>query len=320
MLKLYRNLKKKGVLNINQRNSDYILKYNPRKFFPLVDDKLKTKNLALAAGIPVPLLYDSISSEQQILNTDLAKYKDFVIKPAHGSGGEGIIVITNAVNDFYRQINGKLLTKEDLNYHFSSILAGIYSLGGHADYALIEQRVIVDKTFEEISFTGIPDLRIIVLLGYPAMAMVRLPTSLSQGKANLHQGAIGVGINIASGTTEGGVFQNKAIDVHPDTLEPIANISIPYWHEILNIAARCFELTGLGYLGVDLVLDKEHGPQMLEINARPGLNIQIANMKGGLKIYQQIEDYVSKLDYKENVNDRICFSKALYSHLGSYTQ
>ena len=70
-----------------------------------------------------------------------------------------------------------------------------------SDYAIIEKRVVVDPVFEEVSYEGIPDIRIISLLGYPAMAMVRLPTRLSGGKANLHQGAIGVGVNLATGKT-----------------------------------------------------------------------------------------------------------------------
>ena len=39
----------------------------------------------------------------------------------------------------------------------------------------------------------------------------------------------------------------------------------------------------LGYVGVDIVLDANYGPMVLEANARPGLNIQIANNQGLLK-------------------------------------
>ncbi|MRR31196.1 alpha-L-glutamate ligase-like protein, partial [bacterium] len=41
-----------------------------------------------------------------------------------------------------------------------------------------------------------------------------------------------------------------------------------------------FEMTGLGYLGVDLVIDRDRGPLLLELNARPGLAIQLANRHG----------------------------------------
>src|SRR3990167_6916105 len=313
MWKTYRELSKQGILGINRRNSDYVLRYNKRHLYPLVDDKLKTKRLAIHAEIAVPKLYELIENEHQIkrINEILQPYTDFVVKPAHGAGGDGILVFTDRILGRYRQINGRLTTSQELGYHLSCILSGAYSLGGHADYAIIEHRVIVDPVFKEVSYEGIPDIRIITLLGYPAMAMVRLPTRASNGTANLHQGAIGVGVDLASGCTQGGVFQNDTIDYHPDTLNPIVGIIVPYWDKILEIAASCYELTGLGYLGVDIVLDKEHGPMMLELNARPGLNIQIANREGALHRYRQIEKHASKS--KESVIDRVAFSKQFFS-------
>ena len=309
MWNIYQKLRKRGVLNINQRNSDYVLRYNKRKLYPLVDDKLKTKRLAIQAGIDVPSLYGLIETEHHIKKLEelLIPYNDFVIKPARGAGGDGIVVITDRVFGRYRQVNGKLLTLNELGYHLSRLLSGAYSLGGYSDYAIIERRVIVDPVFAEVSYEGVPDIRVINLLGYPAMAMVRLPTRLSGGKANLHQGAIGVGINIANGLTLGGVFHNDPIDYHPDTLKPIVGLEVPYWDEILEIAASCYELTGLGYLGVDIVLDKEKGPMMLELNARPGLNIQIANREGGLERYKIIEEHAAL--GKESIAARVLFSK-----------
>ena len=313
MWHIYHRLRKRGILSINQRNSDYVLRYNQRKLYPLVDDKLKTKRLALQAGIAVPPLYELIETEHHIkkLESLLQPYSDFVIKPACGAGGDGIIVITDRVFGRYRQINGKLLTTQELCYHLSSLLSGAYSLGGHPDYAIIERRVVVDPVFAEVSYEGVPDVRIINLLGYPAMAMVRLPTRLSGGKANLHQGAIGTGVNLANGMTLGGVFHNDAIDYHPDTLKPIVVIQVPYWDKILEIAASCYELTGLGYLGVDIVLDKVHGPLMLELNARPGLNIQIANREGVLGRYRTIEAHAAL--GKESIQARVEFSKQQFA-------
>ncbi|MDP1603456.1 MAG: alpha-L-glutamate ligase-like protein [Legionella sp.] len=313
MRNIFGRLHKQGILSINRRNSDYVLRYNPRKRYPLVDDKLKTKRLALEAGIAVPELYETIETEHQIKDIEniLLPYKDFVIKPAHGAGGDGIIVVTDRVFGRYRQINGKLTTSQEISYHLSCLLSGAYSLGGHSDYAIIEHRVVVDPVFKEVSYEGIPDIRIITLLGYPAMAMVRLPTRLSGGKANLHQGAIGVGINLATGKTLGGVYHNDTIDYHPDTLNPIVGIEVPYWEKILEIAASCYELTGLGYLGVDIVLDKDHGPLMLELNARPGLNIQIANREGGLKRYKLIEAQAAL--GQQPIAQRVAFSREQFA-------
>lgn len=314
MIKLFRRLKQQGVLSINQRNTDYVLRYNPRHLFPLVDDKLKTKRLALKAGIAVPPLYDIVETEHQIqlIEETLSPYKDFVVKPARGSGGDGILVFTDKIYGRFRQINGKLMTTNELSYHLSCLLSGAYSLGGSSDYAIIEKRVVVDPVFAQVSYEGIPDIRIITLLGYPAMAMVRLPTRSSGGKANLHQGAIGVGIDMASGKTLGGVHQNDAIDYHPDTLNSIVGIEVPYWNQILEIASSCYELTGLGYLGVDIVLDKEQGPLMLELNARPGLNIQIANREGCLHRYHAIEARFQEFP-TESIAEKVAFSRKQFA-------
>lgn len=316
MIGIYRRLRDHGILSINQRNSDFVLRYNPRKLYPLVDDKLKTKRLALKAGIAVPPLYDIIETEQQIktLEERLAPFNDFVVKPARGSGGDGILVFKDKVYGRYRQINGRLTTHQELSYHLSCLLSGAYSLGGSSDYAIIEKRVVVDPVFGEVSYEGIPDIRIITLLGYPAMAMVRLPTRLSGGKANLHQGAIGVGVDLSTGKTLGGVFHNDPIDYHPDTLNPIVDIEVPYWNQILEIASSCYDLTGLGYLGVDIVLDKDQGPLMLELNARPGLNIQIANREGGLKRYRMIEERFQDHG-KESIADKVAFSRKQFARL-----
>ncbi|MCA1480890.1 sugar-transfer associated ATP-grasp domain-containing protein, partial [Bradyrhizobium sp. NBAIM08] len=59
---------------------------------------------------------------------------------------------------------------------------------------------------------------------------------------------------------------------------------------LLLIAARASEMSGLGYVGVDLVLDKFLGPLILELNARPGLAIQIANGNGLLHRLKKVED------------------------------
>ena len=146
---------------------------------------------------------------------------------------------------------------------------------------MIEYRVETDPFFAPIAFQGVPDIRVLVYQGYPVMAMVRLPTRRSRGKANLHQGAVGVGIRIATGRTLVGVLGNDVVHEHPDTGEPIGRLDeIPQWDQCLALAARCYELTGLGYLGADIVLDRYRGPMILELNARPGLNIQIANRTG----------------------------------------
>jgi alpha-L-glutamate ligase-like protein len=308
ILSLARRLRERGVLGINQRNTDYTLSYNPRRLYPLVDDKLRTKQLAQAAGIAIPELYGVIEIERQIadLPNVLADHKDFVIKPARGSGGNGIIVITGRSRGLYRRVSGMLMDKSEMAHHISNILSGMYSLGGLPDKALVEYRVKFDPVFERISYLGVPDVRIVVFLGVPVMSMVRLPTRMSDGKANLHQGAIGLGIDIATGQTLTAVWRNDIVTEHPDTGNEVSGIQIPYWDQLLDLAARCYELTGMGYIGVDIVLDREKGPQILEVNARPGLNIQIANRAGLLSRLQLVEQVQHEM---RDVASRIAFAR-----------
>ncbi|MFW8567214.1 alpha-L-glutamate ligase-like protein [Orrella sp. 11846] len=316
LLKTWRDLRRKGVMGINQRNADYILKYNQRQFFPLVDNKVLTKERARARGIHVPQAYAVVRTEREIAKIFeiIDAHDDFVIKPAHGAAGEGIVVISDRFDDLYRTVSGRLLSRNDLSHHLSNILTGMYSLGGAPDQALIEYRVKSDPIFERISYSGVPDIRIIVLLGYPVMAMVRLPTQQSQGKANLHQGAIGVGIDLAKGCTLQGSWMNRRITHHPDTRNMVDGVAVKHWDALLHQAASCYEMCHLGYIGVDMVLDKEHGPMMLEVNARPGLNIQIANNAGLAARCLQVEEQIrmlKKQGAEENVQDRVRFSQSL---------
>lgn len=306
----WRRLRALGIMGMNERNGDFILRYNPRKNFPLVDDKRQTKALALAAGIAVPDLYAVVEIEHQIaeLQQNLAPYEDFVVKPAHGSGGEGILVIVGRANDRYRKASGTLTSDEDLGHHISNILSGMYSLGGLPDCALIEYRVTFDPIFAEVSYLGVPDIRTVVFRGVPVMAMVRLPTRASDGKANLHQGAVGVGIDIATGRTFKGVWHENLVDQHPDTGAVIEGLMIPRWDEILGLTARCHDLVGLGYLGVDIVLDRQFGPLMLEMNARPGLSIQLANRLGLLNRLRRVEAMVN---LPGAIDQRVALAKEL---------
>jgi alpha-L-glutamate ligase-like protein len=301
-------LRKAGVVGLNRRNADYTLRYNARSLYPLVDDKLRTKRLAQEAGIAVPELYGAIEIPYQVrhLSSLVGFREDFVVKPSGGSGGLGILVISGRTKRLYRRADGDLLTDEEVKHHVLNILSGMYSLAGQPDKALIEYRVRFDPVFEAISYLGVPDVRIIVFLGVPVMAMVRLPTRMSGGRANLHQGAIGAGIDMATGTTLTAVWRNDVVEEHPDTGNGVSDVQIPKWPELLALAARCFELTGLGYQGVDIVLDRDKGPLILELNARPGLAIQIANRSGLLPRLKAVEEHHDCLKTPE---DRVGFAR-----------
>lgn len=320
LIKTWKALEAKGIMGINRRNADYVLKYNKRNLYPIVDDKIITKERAIAAGIDVPEMYGVIETEKDIekLKDIVKDHADFVVKPAQGAGGDGILVIADRFEGRYRTVSGKIITHDEIEHQISNILTGLYSLGGHRDRALIEYRVTPDPIFKSISYEGVPDIRIIVLMGYPVMAMLRLPTRQSGGKANLHQGAIGVGVDLATGITLRGTWLNNKITKHPDTTNAVDGVQLPNWDGFMTLAAGCYELCGLGYIGVDMVLDEEKGPLILELNARPGLNIQIANDCGLTHRAHAVETRLEELKakgIKETPEERVKFVQELFGHV-----
>lgn len=320
LIKRWKALEARGIMGINRRNADYVLKYNKRHLYPIVDDKIITKERAIAAGIHVPEMYGIISTEMEISKLDsiIGSHSDFVVKPAQGAGGDGILVVADRFEGRYKTVSGRIISHDEIEHQISNILTGLYSLGGHRDRALIEYRVTPDPIFKSISYEGVPDIRIIVLMGYPVMAMLRLPTRQSNGKANLHQGAIGVGVDLATGITLKGTWLNNKISKHPDTANAVDGVQLPNWDGFMQLAAGCYELCGLGYIGVDMVLDVEKGPLILELNARPGLNIQIANDCGLTLRTHAVEAHLRELAEKgvtETAEERVRFSQQLFGHV-----
>jgi alpha-L-glutamate ligase-like protein len=286
-----RRLKEFGMLGMNCRNVDFINRYNERRLFPLVDNKLKTKLLAQEYEVPTPGLKFVVREQHEIshIERQLADLESFALKPAKGSGGKGIMVVTGRKGDQFVRSSGAVISITDIRRHMSNILAGLYSLGGSADVAIIEDLIAFDDCFEGYSHEGVPDIRIIVFRGYPVMAMLRLATAASDGKANLHQGAVGVGLALDSGRCLRAAQFGRPIKLHPDTGRALSDIQISGWRDILLLASQCYDMTGLGYIGTDIVLDKIAGPQLLELNARPGLAIQITNGRGLLPRLRHIE-------------------------------
>lgn len=301
-------LRDKGIMGMNQRNFSYIGQYNPRSLYPNVDDKLKTKKLALEYNLSVPALLGVVEFQYQVKDVfdQLKGLSGFAIKPAKGSGGKGILIITNINEHGYQKPSGAYVQAQDVIIHISNILAGLFSLGGKPDVAVIEALIEFDPIFEGLSHEGVPDIRLIVFQGYPVMAMLRLATHESDGKANLHQGAIGVGISIATGKALKAVQFDRPITVHPDTGRNLQDVEIPGWHNMLMLASGAYEMSGLGYLGVDIVLDEKQGPLLLELNARPGLAIQIAN---GIGMLPRLNNIETLNPHHQEVAERVEYAK-----------
>jgi alpha-L-glutamate ligase-like protein len=275
------------LLGMNARNLSYLIPYNRKRAIAIADSKLETKKVLERNEIPVPHFLGVIQNVGEVLDFDwLALPERFAVKPNSGYGGEGIVVLNKKIQTEdgetrWMSSAGEEWTVKALQAHTLNILDGSYSLSNSPDVAFFEEKILNATEFRELSPKGIPDIRVIVFNGIPVMAMLRVPTELSKGRANLMKGAIGIGVDLSSGITTSAVVKKprrKIIDEHPDTGVDLQNVQIPFWNDILNIAIRCQEVTGLGYIGVDVAIDKYRGPVVLEINARPGLEIQVANL------------------------------------------
>ncbi len=292
MIEFFRNSRK--ILGMNARNLDFIRPNNLRRAKRLADDKLLSKKVLKKAGIPVPNLIGKIRDVDELEDFDWSLLPEsFVLKPNRGFGGEGILVVygkKKGQENVWIKADGSLVTVDDIKTHIRNIIDGSYSLSGVTDIAFFEQRMKILKLFKPYAYKGIPDIRIIVYNKVPVMAMLRLPTKLSDGKANLQQGAIGAGIDLATGVTTSAVLgKNRMIEYAPGTRLLLSGIRIPYWKDILNLAIKAQEVSELGFLGADVAIDPDHGPVFLELNARPGLSIQIANLDGLLGRLMRVE-------------------------------
>ena len=275
-------LRRFGILGINRRNISYAMKWNQRRHYPLVDDKIATKRLCEEAGIPVPRLLAVAHHHFELrgLLAALADHASFVLKPARGAMGKGILVVVKREGDGFISSSGREYSRAQFLYHASGIISGLYSLAGHTDAAMVEERLQVELFFANLAPAGVPDIRVIVYRGVPVMAMMRLPTRRSGGRANLHQGAIGVGVDLVTGITRHAVMRGAPVREHPDSGEELIGRKIQGLARVLEIAVASADETGLGYLGADVVIDALSGPMILELNARPGLAIQLANGAG----------------------------------------
>lgn len=266
------------MLGMNARNYLYIRKFNRRKQKLVADNKLLTKERLLAEDVPTNAILAKFESLQDVRSFDWTTLPtDFAVKPAHGYGGRGITVVGEWNGEQGKLSKDRTISIVDLESQIFGALDGEHSLNNLPDSVFIEERIRPHNFFKKYSHKGVPDIRIIVCNHVPVMAMMRLPTIYSDGKANLHLGALGVGIDMRTGITTYGVVHNSEVTHIPGTKIKVRGIRIPDWDHILEVAIRSQQCSKLGFAGIDIVVDNDKGPLVLEVNARPGLGIQIAN-------------------------------------------
>lgn len=270
------------VVGINRRNLLLVYPHNDRRDYPLADDKLLAKERLAAGGVPVPetlAICDGLYAVPRTVEA-LLEGRDFVVKPANGAGGEGILVLAERLGPGrWRRAGGGTLDAGELQHRLADIVFGVYS-NQLEDRAFVERRIDPHPFFRALWAEGLCDVRVITLRGRPVMSMIRVPTAESGGRANLHQGGLGVAVNLGSGRTTRGVHRGEAVERHPESGAPLVGLEVPAWPEVLEVARRAARSVPLGYLGVDVVVDRERGPLVLEINVRPGLEIQNVNGAG----------------------------------------
>lgn len=303
-------MKASSILGLNARGALFTGKYNSRKAKKIADSKIQTDRVLRLAGVAHPKIFKKFKTQNDVLGFKWSNLPDaFALKPSRGLGGDGIIVVKKKIQpDKWMTSSKQIITIEDLKLHTLDILEGAFSMGDEPDVAFIQEYVGRHLSFRKLAFRGTPDIRVIVFNKIPVMAMLRLPTRESGGRANLHQGALGLGIDIASGITTKAILNNKEIVYKPGTSKKLRGIKIPYWNRILETAVTGQIASGLGYAGVDIVLHPEKGPQIIELNAQPGLSIQLANMEG-LKRRLERVDEINVIDAEHGVK----IAKALFA-------
>lgn len=266
------------VLSMNNRNLGYVYPHNARRHFPIANDKLLCKQTLEPVGVPVPRTHFTYRYffELARLAEELGSLQEFVIKPANGSAGHGILVIVAREGEQWVGVNGRRYGIDELRRHISDIIFGVYSFDAQ-DCAIVEDRVLQHPELDALCDRGLADVRVILYRDRPVLAMSRVPTLRSDGKANLHQGAVGLGIDIDSGRTVHAVLEGRPVTHHPDSNAPLIGITLPFWESIMAHSRRAAAAVPLKYLGVDVAISRD-GPVVLEINARPGLEIQNANL------------------------------------------
>lgn len=271
------------VVGMNERNYTLVKRNNSRKDFYLANDKTACKEILESTGIPTPQTYCVVENMGEI-NTKLELIEnldEIVIKPAMGHGGAGILLLKRNKENEWNTPSGILYSHEQIKMHIANILFGRFSRKLN-DKVIIEYLLTPHSFFRNIYHRGVPDFRIILLNKQPVLAMLRMPTELSDGKANLHSGAIGLGVDLSTGHLQEGYCQvrDKMVCHHPDSNVRFEGLKIPYWEQTYQIALDTANAFPLNYLGIDIVFDEKYGPMVIEINARPGMQIQNVTSTG----------------------------------------
>jgi len=310
--------KARDLLGMNARNQLYTI-LNSANAKRYGTSKYATKILLENKNIPTAKVFGILGTNEDVKDFPWESMeKNFVVKPSNGNGGKGIAIFRTQQPDKQHWLDtvGQSWSLDEIRLHCADILEGEYSTYGANPTIIVEERVPIHTKFLKYVYKGTPDIRVIVFNHVPVMAMLRLPTKESEGKANLHQGAIAVGIDMFSGVTTYAITgDGKPISFLQDSKRKLNGIKIPLWKQLLETAVQASDAAGLVFCGVDLFLHEEKGPMVVELNANPGLSIQIANQAGLRRRLERVEDItvlnpehgvrIGQALFAENFSDKI---------------
>ncbi|PIR61762.1 MAG: hypothetical protein COY81_00515 [Candidatus Pacebacteria bacterium CG_4_10_14_0_8_um_filter_43_12] len=303
-------VKPSHILGMNARYR--YTKMNPSSARQYGFSKLLTKDLLTEYGIPCARIFHIFSALHEL---DSVKWESiptpFVLKPASGSAGKGVWLIKKKIENKPEWLNQEnvVLTKNDLDLHVRNILDGEFSTWGSEHKAIVEELIPPHPSLAKYSYKGTADIRVIIFNSVPVMAMARIPTKESQGRANLDKGAIALGIDMATGVTTYGLYgKSERITHFPNSKKKVNGVLIPQWSQVLETAVTAANAAGFVFLGADLFIHPERGPMIVELNGFPGLSIQMAN-HAGLK---QRLDRVEGLEVR-NAKHGVKISQALFA-------
>lgn len=286
-------VKSSDILGMNARQQQYC-SLNSAKAKSFCSSKYATKVLLQNSNIGTARIHGILTSIEDVNEFPWETLEsNFVIKPTDGNAGKGVAIFrTKLEKDLaWHDSTGTVWSLNEVKLHCFDILDGQYSTYGSNHNVIIEERIPIHPMFQKYAYKGTPDVRIIVFNQVPVMAMLRLPTPESEGRANLHQGAIGVGVDIATGiTTHAITGTGQPIQTLADGKKKLNGIKIPLWRKALQTAVEAARVAGLMFCGVDLFISEVHGPLVVELNANPGLSIQLANRSGLRRRLERVSD------------------------------
>lgn len=293
-----------SILGINRRNLEYIKKLNPQKNIRLADNKYKTKQFLEQRGIPVPKTYAHITERKQLLDFDFGSLPSdvFVAKPNKWSKWKWIFIlkrlpsvshesnhwifqqISASIEDYlYRDLvdypygytyRDTVLSDRVLKKKLVAVLEWNYTLANRPDTILVEEKILPGSGFEQFCEYGLADIRVIVCNLVPVAAMLRVPTAKSWWVANLAQGGMAFGVDIATWqirtlATDSKIYYKD----FPEEYKHLYKFTIPFWDDILLHSANIQYFVNMGYIWVDWVITAD-GPKLLEVNGKAWLEIQ----------------------------------------------